>query len=105
MSFSVYNGGAVGGGNVYANSTVIDNSTGCTHSNYFMRTTITSPSGRLAVGETYGLGVSASLSIAGEFGNYTIVTGGTYNCSCVWWTTPHSAEVDKPSWSSGPFPL
>lgn len=82
MSFSVYNGGSVSNGVVYANSSVIDNSWGCTHSGYWTSATIRSPSGRSAVGQSSGLQASTSLALAGEFGNYQIVTFGTYYCSC-----------------------
>ncbi len=82
MNFTVYTGGGMSGGNVYANSSVIDNSSGCTHSAYWTQATIRSPSGRSASGQQSGLQAYASLPIAGEFGDYTITTSGNFNCSC-----------------------
>lgn len=81
MSFSVYNTGGVYQNLVYATSTVIDNSTGCDHINYSTTTTLSSPFGSWASG-VGGLGASVSMPFDG-FGNYTIVTEGTYRCSCV----------------------
>jgi hypothetical protein len=82
MRFSVYTGGSVSNGVVYANSSFIDNSTGCSHSNYSIQTTISSPSGRVATASAGGSQVSTHLDVSGEFGHYRIVTTERLYCSC-----------------------
>lgn len=85
MSFSVNTGASISQdlSYLYASSTVIDYSWGCSHSSYSTRVTIYSPSGRVASSQSSGLQASVSLATAGEFGTYSIVTTGTYYCSCV----------------------
>ena len=83
MNFSIFIDSWMTAGYIYGSSNVIDNSSGCSHFNYRTFTDLRSPSGRYAIGEASGLGAGANLPIAGEFGNYTIVTWGDYGCSCV----------------------
>lgn len=83
MSFSVYTDPASGSGYVYVSSSVLDNSSGCSHWGYLTTAKIYSPSSRSAQSTNGGLSASTSLSLSGEFGTYTTVTTGSYNCSCI----------------------
>jgi len=85
MNFSVHTDTGYTQGWVYGNSSVIDLSWGCNHSNYATRTTIYSPSGRSSPAQCSGLQCGASMAVSGEYGTYTVVTTGTYNCSCLNW--------------------
>lgn len=89
MNFSVYTDGFETGDGLYLDSdaTVIDDSTGCTHSGYYTSTRITSPSGRYSQTQEPGLSSSTSLAIDDEFGDYTLDTEGTYVCSCIFYNT------------------
>jgi hypothetical protein len=85
MSFSVYSPVTVASGYVFVDSTVVDNSSGCSHVNYSTSVAITSPTGRVARSSSSGLHGSVSLAIAGDYGNYTEVTTGQYQCGCFNW--------------------
>jgi hypothetical protein len=87
MNFSVYIDHAAGSGSnntkLYMYSTAYDNSSGCAHSAYSTTARIYSPSGRLGQTTTSGLSASTNLVVGAEYGSYTLVTNGTYNCSCI----------------------
>lgn len=83
MSFSVYTNATAGYGNVNISGSVLDNSTGCSHSGYSTTATISSPSSRGASSTGSGLSASASLAIDGEFGTYSMTVTGSYQCSCI----------------------
>lgn len=84
MSFSVYTTPSVGGNglNLVVTSSAYDNSWGCTHTNYYTTSHISSPSGRSASHQASGLSSTTSMAIAGEYGNYQIGTSGTFYCGC-----------------------
>lgn len=85
MSFSVYSDHSLswsGDATVYGYSSVIDNSSGCSHSNYSTTTRLLSPSGRQASSTSPGLSSSAGLVFGGEAGQWQVVTTGQYYCSC-----------------------
>jgi hypothetical protein len=83
MSFSVYQDDyGSNAGTLRAISTTQDNSWGCMHWGYQTTLTIYSPSGRQAQGGGV-LGATANLALAGEHGNYSVSTSGTYHCSCI----------------------
>jgi hypothetical protein len=90
MSFSVYsdfgpseNDASFDEARVYAWGTVSDNSSGCTHSNYQSGTDLFSPSRSDSPGFTGGLQSDTSLLFSAEVGDWTVVTRGTYQCSCM----------------------
>lgn len=83
MSFSVYTGSGVAGDSVYVNSTVIDNSQGCSHSGYLTTSRIVSPTNRTSSSTSSGLSASTSLAINGEDGDYQTSTIGIYDCTCL----------------------
>jgi hypothetical protein len=89
MSFSVYTDGweSDDGNYIDSSASVIDDSSGCNHINYMTQTRIISPSGRDSIGQSSGLSASNSLAIDDEFGDYTLVTTGTYACSCIMYNT------------------
>lgn len=83
MSFSLYVDPWFSTGpmlNVYSN--VSDNSSGCSHGNYFTTVRLFSPSGRQASNSSPGLSVSISLATNEEYGDWTVVATGNYYCSC-----------------------
>jgi hypothetical protein len=62
---------------------VIDGRSGCSHSNYFTTVSVYSPSSRSATSSSGGLYASTSIPISAEFGDYTVATTGSYQCSCI----------------------
>jgi hypothetical protein len=89
MSFSVYHNVSLssGGQTAYATATVSDNSTGCSHGNYYTTINIYSPSNRRATSGSTGLTATTSIPVNGEYGMYRIVDVGTYQCSCFKYST------------------
>lgn len=85
MNFSVYADASPSSdlAYLYVSSSTIDGSWGCSHSNYFSTVSVYSPSNRSSSSSAGGLTASTSIPIAAEFGNYTIATSGTYQCSCI----------------------
>jgi hypothetical protein len=84
MSFSVYSDAAISEdvSTAYGYNSVSDNSSGCTHSNYTDTIYIYTPNGNNNSAEFGGMSGSIGIPIDGE-GDYTIVTSGTYRCSCI----------------------
>lgn len=85
MSFSVYADAAPNSdlSYLYVSSSVIDGSWGCSHFNYMSTVSVYSPSNRSATATAGGLSVSTAIPISAEFGNYTVATYGSYQCSCM----------------------
>lgn len=83
MSFSVYTNPTAGYGWVNVASSVLDNSSGCSHWGHTTTAAIYSPSSRSASSTSGGMQAGASLSISAEFGTYSTVTTGSYHCSCI----------------------
>jgi hypothetical protein len=84
MQFSIYQDSWFTGGGLSAMgyTNVIDNSWGCTHSNYQTTLRWQSPTGRSVTSQTSGLSTYVSISIDGENGIFGLITTGSYNCSC-----------------------
>jgi hypothetical protein len=77
MSFSIYNdASASSAGTITSWSTVVDNSSCYSHSNYMTRLTIWSPTGRSSTQQSSGLYSSTQISIGSDFGEYTMATQG-----------------------------
>src|SRR5262249_42376275 len=85
MSFSVYTDYAQGSSNMklYMYATTADQSTGCTHSNYTITANIYSPTNRHVASQSAGLQGSTSIDVLEDTGTYSLVTTGTYTCSCM----------------------
>jgi hypothetical protein len=85
MSFSVYTTSAAGSNEtrLYMYATVSDNSSGCVHGSYATTARIVSPTNRTATSQSSGLQASTSILFSGEVGNYSLVTTGSYTCSCI----------------------
>jgi len=69
--------------NMVVYATVMDNSWGCGHSGYMTTAYITSPEGRFASHQSSGLYGNVSIPIDAEYGDYSVNTSGTYQCSCI----------------------
>jgi hypothetical protein len=85
MSFSVYTDidQTQDFANMYVQATVIDSSWGCYHGSYMTTTHIYSPSSRYTSSQSSGMYSTTSISINGEYGEYTAYTSGNYTCSCI----------------------
>lgn len=78
-SFAEYDNVYSDGVSLYSTVTVDDYS-GCNHSQYTTTAIISSPSGRNSSVASGGLESEASLSVSGEYGNYTTATSGRFYC-------------------------
>ncbi len=89
MSFAVYSDVSASGdgSTIYNYGAAEDHSTGCSHWSYATTCRLYSPSGRNSAGMSSGLSSSTSLSFSEDSGNWTAVTQGTYNCSCIYGQT------------------
>lgn len=83
MSLAVYND-VSGGETIYNYGSAEDNSWGCSHWGYSTTARLYSPSGRNSSGTAGGLAASTALSFADDSGNWSGVTQGVYNCSCIY---------------------
>lgn len=81
MSFSIYTDVTIDtSGRIHADITGYDNSSGCSHWNHSLPSSIYGPNG----GNTSTSGWSAvSLNLLDDDGDYTIVSNITVNCSCM----------------------
>lgn len=84
MSFSVYTDAYATNNNdtIVTYTSVSDNSTGCSHSNYVTHAQIYSPSGRNSSAQGGSLYATTSIAFNGEEGTYSIAGYGTYYCQC-----------------------
>jgi hypothetical protein len=88
MSFSTYSDAAANSSGVINMwTTVVDSSSGCSHGNYLTTARVVSPSNRTSSSSSSGLSSSTNLSIDDEWGDYSLVTTGTYQCSCMFNST------------------
>jgi hypothetical protein len=83
MSFSVYMDTTPGESSLYMVTSVADNSWGCSHGGYMTTARLTSPSGRTVASQSSGLQASTSLDYNDEYGDYSVATDGSYQCSCI----------------------
>ena len=84
MSISAYQDADVDeDGNMFAWTTVSDDSWGCTHSGYYTVANIVSPTNRTSASGSSGMSASTSLSVVDDYEEYSVYPMMTFNCSCM----------------------
>jgi hypothetical protein len=83
MSLSVYTDAYVNEDGLFSMwGNVIDNSSGCGHTQYMTTANIQSPSGRVAQRQSSGLASDTSIWVGEDEGSYSAYITGTYLCGC-----------------------
>ncbi len=80
---SVYSDSSTDGFTLFATSTTVDNSTGCSaHGSYSTTATLIAPNGTQAPGTEAGMVAHTSMPIAGRRGNFTATGNAVFYCGC-----------------------